>query len=144
MKKATGKRTRLSPHQCSRQSRKKRMQDKINLEWLENSYTLKFFVNISLFKRKLHIKGYNIPQRIACRTLFLSEKNPALVQNLVYTDRNSCRKEPIISSKAESVESIVSSLATQGNLYWQYFNFHFPQMLFTCLKMLSVCGKTNN
>ena len=60
------------------------------------------------------MKDYDFPQRKACKTLIvlLNEKNPTLVQNLAYTDRNSCRKELTISSKAESVESIVSSSAT--------------------------------
>ena len=49
------------------------------------------------------MKDYNFPQRKVCKTLtvFLSEENPVLIQNHVYTDRNSYRKKLAISSKAE-------------------------------------------
>ena len=67
-----------------------------------------------------------------------SGKVPTLVQNLVYLDKNSSQKELTISSKAESVESIVSSLVSQDNL-----NSTFSQM-FIHSQMLSVRSKTNN
>ena len=47
--------------------------------------------------------------------VFLNEKNPTLAQILGYIDKNLGRKELTISFKAESVEFIVSSLATQSN-----------------------------
>ena len=39
------------------------------------------------------------------------------MENPVCTERNSYKMEIIISSKAESVESIVSSLTIKGNSY---------------------------
>ena len=46
------------------------------------------------------------------------KKNPALIENLVNTDKNSRKKELTISSKAESVESIFSSLVSQNNSFF--------------------------
>ena len=44
----------------------------------------------------------------------LSERNQTLAQILVYADRNGCRKKLAVSSKVESVESIVSFLVPKG------------------------------
>ena len=48
----------------------------------------------------------------------ISEKNPTLIENLVYTDKNSFKKEHTISSKAKSVESTFSSLISQDNSFF--------------------------
>ena len=61
--------------------------------------------------------------------LKLREKNPRLVQNLAYRGGNSCRKELTMLSKVESVESIVSSLATQDKFY-NTLTLFFPVVVY--------------
>ena len=63
------------------------------------------------------------------------KKNPTLTENLVNTDKNSCKKKlTSISSKAESIESIFSSLGSQDCLVSFVVNS----------KKLSVGSKRNN
>ena len=42
------------------------------------------------------------------------KENSTPIENVVHTDKHSCKNELIISSKVESVESIFSSLVSQG------------------------------
>ena len=45
-------------------------------------------------------------------------KNWTLIENLIYANKLPCKKELTVSSKAESVESIFSSLVPQDNLFF--------------------------
>ena len=72
------------------------------------------------------------------------KKNPTLIENLVYTDKNSCKRELTISSKVESVESIFSSLVSQDNSFFFSIARPFLSQVFvvnySCLK----CDKHDN
>ena len=46
------------------------------------------------------------------------KNNPTLIENLVNTDKNSCKQELTISFKAESVEFIFSSSVSQDNSFF--------------------------
>ena len=92
-------------------------------------FTLKLFVSWEYFPNQIahgRLK-YFLGRPVKLK---LSEKNAALVHNLAYTGRSSCRKEFALSSKAESVESIVSSLVTQDN-YCNTFALFFPDVVYT-------------
>ena len=53
------------------------------------------------------------------------KKTPAPIENLVYANKNSCKKELTVSSKGESVEPIFSSLVSQDNSLYSTIARHY-------------------